>query len=288
MSSDKEKYLPHLNIARTFMEENMHRKMLLQEVASAAHLSEFHFHRIFKSVTGETVKDYLMRLRLERAATQLKHSNRDVGTIAFENGFDNHETFTRAFKRDFGITPSDYRANAKELTAVKRETYTEKAIRLADLGVEEPVIKQLPDLRLVYVRHFGSYDKVAASFQRLMLWALKHLALKLKPTTIGIVHDDPELTTEDKIRYDACVLVNKPVRPSEAIGYKEIEGGKFAVFRYKGPFDGFHAVYDYIYHVCLFEKGWELADKPALEWYIQSPPFYKPSNYLTDFYVPIK
>jgi hypothetical protein len=38
----------------------------------------------------------------------------------------------------------------------------------------------------------------------------------------------------------------------------------------------------------VFEKGWELDDKPALEWYIKSPPFYKPENYITDFCVPIK
>jgi len=60
------------------------------------------------------------------------------------------------------------------------------------------------------------------------------------------------------------------------------------VFTYKGAYEGFYPVYDYIYNVCLFENKFDLADKPALEWYIKSAPFYKPENLVTDFYVPIK
>jgi AraC family transcriptional regulator len=121
-----------------------------------------------------------------------------------------------------------------------------------------------------------------------MLWAATHFVLKLKPTTLGILHDNPEITDEEKIRFDACVLVNKPVHPKGEISYKKIEGGKFALFRYNGPYEQFYTVYDYIYNVCLFEKGWELADKPALEWYIKSPPFFPPHKSVTDFYLPLK
>jgi AraC family transcriptional regulator len=60
------------------------------------------------------------------------------------------------------------------------------------------------------------------------------------------------------------------------------------VFTYRGAYEGFYPVYDYIYNVCLFDNKFDLADKPALEWYIKSPPFNKPENFVTDFYVPIK
>jgi len=288
MKETKEVYQESLNRAIYFMERHLDKKILLKDIAEEAFLSEYHFHRIFKSLTGETVKECLLRLKIEKAAIRLKHSKDDIGQIALENGFENHETFTRAFKRYFQSTPQAYREAIQEIVERKKTEYLAKAVNLEKLQVEEPSIKHLPDLHLAYVRHTGSYDKVASSFQRLMFWAATHLALKWTPTTLGIVHDNPDLTDEDKIRFDACVLVNKAIQPKGELGYKKIEGGKFAIFRYKGVYEHFYSVYDYIYNVCLFEKAWELADKPALEWYIKSPPFYKAAHYVTDFYVPIK
>lgn len=288
MNKTKEMYLESLNRAIQFIENSPDKKILLKDIAKEAFLSEYHFHRIFKCLTGETVKDFLIRLKIERSAIRLKHSKDDIGQIGFENGFENHATFTRAFKRYFQMTPQEYREAIQEVIVKKQTDYLESSVNLDKLQVEEPIIKYIPDLHLTYIRHTGSYDKVASSFQRLMLWATRHLVLKLIPTTLGIVHDNPDLTDAEKIRFDACVLVNKAVQPKGEIGYKKIEGGKFALFRYKGAYENFYTVYDYIYNVCLFERGWELADKPALEWYLKSPPFYKPENYVTDFYVPIK
>jgi AraC family transcriptional regulator len=284
----KEIYLESLNRAVQFIENNLDKKILLKDVAQEAFLSEFHFHRIFKSLTGETVKDFLQRLKIERAAIRLKHSKDEIGQIACDNGYENHETFTRAFKKYFQLTPQEYRDAIQQITIRKQSDYQNKDIDLEKLNIGKPIIKYLPDLHLAYIRHTGSYDKVASSFQRLMLWAATHLILKFKPTTLGIIHDNPDLTDEEKIRFDACMIISKEVKPKGEIGYKKIEGGKFATFTYKGTYENFYPVYDYIYNVCVFEKGWALDDKPAIEWYIKSPPFYKPENYVTDFCIPIK
>ncbi|MGF1637171.1 MAG: GyrI-like domain-containing protein [Cyclobacteriaceae bacterium] len=230
----------------------------------------------------------MTRLKLERAALQLKHSDIEIGQIAWQNGYENHESFTRAFKKFFHQNPQDYRLSIRESTFQKQVQYQSSQAKISQIQLEEPIIKPLPDLHLAYLRHTGSYDKVGKAFQRLMIWAASHLVLKLKPATLGIVHDNPDLTAEDKIRFDACVLLTKPIKPKNEIGYKVIKGGKYAVFRYQGAYDNFYEVYDYIYNVCLFEKNWHLADQPALEWYIKSPPFYQPDQYLTDFCVPIK
>lgn len=287
MNQTSEKYIECINRATHFIEENLDQPIFLADIAREAFLSEYHFHRIFKSLTGETVKGFVSRLKIERAAQRLKHTQDDIGRIALEHGYEDHETFTRAFKRYFLCTPLEYRETIQTVVLQKQKGYQENVMSLDQLQVEEPVIKHVSAIQLAYVRHVGSYDQVAASFQKLMIWAASRLALKWKPTTLGIVHDDPELTAEEQIRFDACVVVNKPIQAKGEIGYKKIEGGKFAVFRYRGAYENFYTVYDYIYHVCLAEKGWELANKPALEWYIKSPPFHKPENYVTDFYVPV-
>lgn len=284
----KNSYLVSINKAIAFIESNWTIDIQLKDIAAQASISPYHFHRVFKSLTGDTTKEFLTRLRLEKAALKLKHSQNDIGQIAFDCGYQNHETFTRAFKDYFGLSPLEYRNSIAELTVNKQIEYGKANINLNTLNVQGPIIKTIPDLHLAYIRHTGSYNKVGSSFQKLMFWAATHLVLKLKPITIGIVHDNPDLTEEQNIRFDACVLLSKEIKPNGEIGYKKIEGGKFAVFTYKGAYEGFYPVYDYIYNVCLFDNKFDLADKPALEWYIKSPPFYKPENFVTDFYIPIE
>jgi AraC family transcriptional regulator len=281
-------YLEGVNKAIAFIESNSATDIQLKDIARQANLSPYHFHRVFKALTGDTTKDFITRLRLEKAAIALTHAKDDIGQIALDCGYQNHETFTRAFKAYFGLTPMEYRNSMAKHTTHKRNEYEKAHIDLHALNVQGPVIKTIPDLHLAYIRHTGSYDKAGSSFQRLMFWAATHLVLPLKPVTIGIVHDNPELTAEPHIRFDACVLVSKEIKPRGEIGYKKIEGGTFAVFTYKGAYEGFYPVYDYIYTVCLFDNKFDLADKPALEWYVKSPPFYTPENLVTDFYVPIR
>jgi AraC family transcriptional regulator len=226
----KNSYLESINKAIAFIESNSTTNIQLKDIALQANLSQYHFHRVYKSLTGETAKDFLTRLRLEKAALKLKQSESDIGQIAFDCGYQNHETFTRAFKDYFGLTPIEYRISVTENTINKQNDYSKANIDLNSLNVQEPFIKTIPDLHLAYIRHIGSYDKVGSSFQKLMFWAATHLVLKLKPLTIGIVHDNPDLTDVQHIRFDACISVSKEIKPSGEIGYKKIEGGKFAVF----------------------------------------------------------
>src|SRR5687768_14313924 len=76
--------------------------------------SAFHFHRSFRRIVGETPKQYMLRLRLERAAARLATGSEPVVSIAADAGFASHEVFTRAFRRRFGLTPSAYRREAHD------------------------------------------------------------------------------------------------------------------------------------------------------------------------------
>jgi AraC family transcriptional regulator len=84
----------------------------LDALAARAGWSPFHFHRAFRKVVGETPKQYILRLRLERAAARLATGSDPVVSIAADAGFASHEVFTRAFRRQFGLTPSAYRRDA--------------------------------------------------------------------------------------------------------------------------------------------------------------------------------
>jgi AraC family transcriptional regulator len=87
----------------------------LDELSARAGWSPFHLHRAFRRVVGETPKQYMLRVRLERAAARLVSGSDDetILDIALSAGFESHEVFARAFRRQYGVTPSRYRADAR-------------------------------------------------------------------------------------------------------------------------------------------------------------------------------
>jgi len=88
-----------------YIQQRLDDELALPQLARVAHFSPYHFHRIFRGMVGESVKGHIRRLRLERAATHLKQTRRSVTRIAFEAGFEAHESFTRAFRAVFRDLP---------------------------------------------------------------------------------------------------------------------------------------------------------------------------------------
>jgi AraC family transcriptional regulator len=82
----------------------------LHEVARAACVSPYHFHRLFREVFGETPNQYLQRKRLERARELLNSTERNVTEISLDVGFESSTSFSALFRRTFGHAPREYRA----------------------------------------------------------------------------------------------------------------------------------------------------------------------------------
>jgi len=104
---------------------------------------------------------------------------------------------------------------------------------------------------------------------------------------IGIVHDDPDVTPPDKVRYDAAVTLNHPVQPEGEFSLIEFPGAQYAVFTHKGPYDGLGKIYQAIYGGWLPNSGYQLRDTPAYEEYLNSPMNTRPEDLLTLIHLPI-
>jgi len=279
-------YWEAINRAIEYIESNYTNSNLnLNEIADRALLSKYHFHRVFKSIIGSTAKDYVVRLRLEKSAQLLKLYDRTISDIAFDCGYNSPETYNRAFKKYFSVSPTLFRQNSKEWTKMKRSL--SKYSSNDSLSISFSQITEVSDLNLAYIRHFGRYQEVGKSFQKLMAWAAIRGVLKLRPKTIGIAYDNPDLTEEHNLRFDACILVSKETQPKGRVGYKKISGGKFAVFSYEGSYSALDKVYDDIYYKAINYYNWELRDEPLLEWYMKRPSANKPEQALTNIYLPI-
>ncbi|CAG9606786.1 AraC family transcriptional regulator [Pseudoneobacillus rhizosphaerae] len=98
-----------------YIEENLHQQVTLLQLAEIACFSPFHYHRVFQTMVGDSVMNYVRKRRLTSAAVRLFYTDEKVIDIAFDVGFQYQESFNRAFKNFYGVTPKQYR-EAKRLT----------------------------------------------------------------------------------------------------------------------------------------------------------------------------
>jgi AraC-type DNA-binding domain-containing proteins len=102
-----------------YIECNLNNKIELDELADKAFLSKYHFHRVFHAVVGEPVAEYIRKRRLTEAANDLLNSEDKIVDIAFKYQFNSQEVFTKAFKRQYGICPREFRRNRNSIMMMK-------------------------------------------------------------------------------------------------------------------------------------------------------------------------
>jgi AraC family transcriptional regulator len=245
-------YRMRVCLAMNFISHNLHKELSLEEIARVASFSMFHFHRIFRAVTGETVAGFTRRLRLETSAHRLIANRKEsVTRIALDCGFSSSQNFAKAFRQHFGISPSLYRKSKIGITIGKnvnvlslRAGYTasmESATKQIQTWRKEmkTEIRELPDYTVAYVRKIGPYGKETCgqAFDELMRWAGPKGYLAQGPV-FGIYWDNPKVTPPEKCRTDACIAVPRGTVTDGVDGLQVISGGPYAVCGFKlGPDD---------------------------------------------------
>jgi AraC family transcriptional regulator len=129
MVGDSVNYIKIVNDAIQYIEANLHRNPNLQELASQYYISPTHFYRIFRAVTNQTVKSYILGRKLSEAAIALRNTDRNVVEIAFQYGFNSHEQFTRDFQNMFHVTPSRYRKENTFIALMDKVDIVERDFR---------------------------------------------------------------------------------------------------------------------------------------------------------------
>ena len=113
-------YQRRLHAVNEYIDRHLDQELDLATLAGVAHFSAFHFHRLFRALTGEPLGDYIRRRRVELAAMRLR-SQPDVPVleIALAVGFGSAEAFARAFRARFACTPTDWRRSKHDQLARK-------------------------------------------------------------------------------------------------------------------------------------------------------------------------
>lgn len=280
---NKEYYQERLNVITEFINQNLDSKISLKQLAELSHFSPFHFHKITRALLNEPIGEYIIRIRLEKAAQMLQYSKDSIEQIAFSIGYETASSFSKKFKNHFGISPTECRKGKSAITK-KLENMDVK------LNIKKAKFVQLEEKQAIYVKLHGSYQNLDYSSAWERLWSVvkSQKLFTAGIEHIGVAHDDPNVTDAEKIRYDACLVIHKEAKPEGDVGIKSLNPGKFAMFHYTGTYKNLSKVYDYIFNDWLLNSEYELRDEPVREKYRNNPLRTEESKLKTEIYIPIK
>ncbi|MBN2040860.1 MAG: AraC family transcriptional regulator [Spirochaetes bacterium] len=283
-------YIKRVQNAIDYIENNLSETLDLNDIAGVAGCSLFHFHRIFQATSGYTLKEYIRKRRLAEAAQELRSNKRGILDLALDYGYESQEAFTRAFQKETGRTPGEFRKTRSSF-----RSFTSLDINLlknkGDTNMIEAKIVEKESF-LVIGPAIRATSEQEENFKKIpVFWTecLKNKVLETIPNTIknnacyGICLDPK--SNEFTYMIAAQVSTLEEI-PDNMIG-REIPGGKYAVFTAKGP--ATQAVQDltrYIYGEWISGSGYSLAERPDFELYDERSNYGDDSE--VDIYIPVK
>lgn len=283
-SSTRDDYEKAVNKAVDYINAHLFDSPNVKQLSEIAGISEFHFHRIFKTIIGENIGEFTLRLRLEDIAQRLRMTNHNLATIAEQTGYGTKYALSKAFKKHFGISPSAYKIAPQNTVFFERKDER----KLVEL---HPILKNIDSKRVAYVRivdWYGSPESYARAWKKLGKFGIKHNLITRNTEYIGLSFDDPTITPPDSCRFYACFTCAQEIKPDGAIGIHTIGGGLYAVFTLKGAYSGLLDLYFNIYINWLPASKYSLRKMIAFEKYLNTPGQVPDDELLTEIYVPIK
>jgi AraC family transcriptional regulator len=301
-------YIFRINKTFDYIESNIEKPMTLEELASVANFSKFHFNRIFLSIAGETPFQFILRVRIEKAAMLiLANKNESITEIASKCGFSDISIFSRNFKRHFQISASKYRvrkaynSNLSQQDSNSHQT-EEKSILYfcpelkiiqwrTNMKLNKSVeVRELPKMTVAYIRHIGPYKGDDSLFERLwnrlFSWAGPRGLIGGKDfKSLIIYHDDPNVTIEEKLRMSVCITIPPETKVDGEIGKMELEAARYVIARFELTAQDFQQAWDWVFGQWFPTSGYQPDDKPCFEMYPEEP---KDGKFIVDICVPVK
>jgi AraC family transcriptional regulator len=264
----------------------------LDSLASVAHLSPFHFHRIYRALTGESVVATVQRVRLARAAHRLTVADEPVGDVAANVGYESPQAFSRAFRGFAGVSPSAFQMRQRLLTTLGANAEPHTATGPFPKRQDTPHVElvELASFDAVCLRHDGPTATISQTFRTLRtLWqqlAGDGAAANVDGHTIGICAGDPEEPAG--FSYLAGLIPLAPIELTAPLETVRVEGGLYATHRLVGPYALIAPTFQALFGGWLPHSGYEPDDRPALEFYRNRPSPDQHHECVTDLMIPLR
>lgn len=274
----------------TWLEEQWRQPLSLDAIAGRIGYSKWHLQRKFKDSTGQVLGAYIRARRLSNAAMALRLTSQSLTDIALQYQFESQQAFTRAFKKQFQITPALYR----------------RYLRWDFHGIQPPIgsafnaqpqMVSLPALRLAGVTHSYTCTLEVLSHRRAecraQYWrAFLREAHTVPPVLYGLCHSRPA----DEARGENAVFYTTAAQPEYLTDSKAnlceqlIPAGVYAQFSYSGPGDGLQNFIMALYSVSLPTLRLVRRDGCDIERYQRWPVLHEDAGQggvSCDYFIPI-
>jgi AraC family transcriptional regulator len=265
-------YAQRINRVIDYLRGNLDRQVKLEELAKVACFSEFHFHRIFRAVSGETLNNFTNRLRLEKAARLLRYSDQSLTDIALDCGFSSSATFSRAFRAGYDTSPGQFRKSGEiKKSKICKELFSGQEYYLPMSAEEKkaafPVrLIDVPERQVAYIRVTNAFemDRVIAAFKTMIEWA-KSQDIFTQGTLFGMSVDDPHVTPKHLYRYEVCFASSFPFECMEGMSKLKMPAMRYAATRVSGDIRMVATATDYLFRGWLIHSDYEPEHAPGLE-----------------------
>jgi len=278
--------------AIVFIENNLYEPIVASDVAKAVSYSYYHFHRYFQAVMGETIGSYIRSRRLTQAAWDLAHSEKKVLDIGVSLYFETAESFTRAFKDRYSITPTEYRKNGIDVLIGNRQSAQKSDKTIITYAGLSPEIITIPTIYIMGIR----FKTTIAGNESVAMW--QQFNNQVSPALLAKkrygIYEAGETCSSDMFNTDSKtmafvgveILENHPIL--DGMQRKKLCGGKYARFIHRGTVDTLIQTYHYIWGVWFPKSGFELANRDDFECHTERFTGADDENSEIDIYFPIK
>lgn len=286
-------YGVRINRALNYAADKLPDYVGLDEVARVAAFSPYHFHRVFLLIVGENFSQFMRKRRLEWAALELVKTDRRIIDISLDAGFESQETFSRAFKSCFEITPAKFRKAGRgpdqsfrgiesllNLNSGKGEFMKPEIIEKESfhvIGLERTYPLADFEKALVQWEDFKKKSDAIDTPDRNCFYGISHAPL-------GSCNDDGK---SPQFKYLTACEAEKGSKVPEGMIKVRMPKQKYACFTFRGPVSGFQSFIKNIWAHYLPESGLEVVDMPEIEVYDER--FRIDSNESEmDYLIPVK
>ncbi|WP_202840022.1 AraC family transcriptional regulator [Luteimonas saliphila] len=258
----------------------------LADLARIAHFSPFHFHRVWRALTGEPVGRTVSRLRLLRALELLRDADVNITTVAQAAGYDTAQAFARAFRDALDASPGEVRGRPERIDAAVARLGAPTVPSGQDPALQVEVVSLAP-FEVVALRNRGAFADLDAAFGRLFGWAAEAGVVDSIVGLHGVPHADHREVPPETLEFDCAIELAVRADPSPPLQRMVLDGGTFARVRHVGAYDGLEDLIDRVLAHWWPDSGHALRDVP-IRYAFQDDPEVVPESLLrADILLPL-
>lgn len=287
------KYLENIQRGVDFIEERLDQPIEIKLVARQSGMSQWHFQRAFKALTGETLKTYIRSRRLSNSLQKLLNRDLRIIEIALDAGFESQEAYTRAFKKAFSMTPGEFRAIGEKHLFLRKVQFDEEYLSHINTSLSlTPEIIELKERIFIGAKttYYGvESDKNNVAEKLPGLWEdfllrLEEISNTIPGASYGIISETEGAS--DELNYHAATEVTNAYNIPEGLEVIELPAQKYAKFAHKGEVKKLDMTVNYIYSTWLAASDYSYANAADMEVY--GPEYHPTSDQSVIYYcVPV-